>query len=899
MAEEALNLSASLKLNRVLLLELHAAQRAGELTAADDAGRFAQFVEHSLRPQFIEHLNRRYPPLLERLSRSLEAQRGAMEALVARFIADRAELAGLLGRPAGRLTALSLGQGDLHAGGQSVARLSLEGGEVIYKPRSLRIDRVLETFLARILDDAAERIRVPEVIDRGDYGWARFIVHRYCDGEEELRTFYRGLGHWLAVLRLLGGTDIHQENLIAAGPVPVVIDVESLFSIMPKGDPSRCGQAYDIALDLIRTSVLRTGIVPYRAPALGFFGVDLSAAGGLPGQQPQVHMPVIVDAGTTRARQQVINIDINPAQNHPNRNPDVSLYWDRISEGFLDLTARLQGLDARGELAPLLSEFEDCQARDIRRATQAYVEIGRMLWHPASLHDEAKAVERARDLLARNAAVMPIAPSAPREIAAEIDDLRYGDVPVFVEPLTSARIAAVLADWRAMRLEVEELTIRSALVATNLNLRADDREERNACRYFARHPHRERLDQRRRKLAADAVGRLLRHAVRGEDGSVTWITPEINRSGWQVQPLPTDLYFGLGGIAITLAGYGHEVACGRADAVAGVEETLQGALRVLRAMEAAEKQDLVGGFTGYGAQIWTWLTLHDLLRRPEPLARAIHFAERLEGEGFDGDQAFDLLGGAGGAIVPILGLAQATGSARWLALAARAARHLERTAITGSDGSYWPTMRSEVPIAGFAHGSTGVAWSLARLVLAGAGDEADRARWSAVADGGFRYQAAQYDETVGNWFIADPQERRESFHNWCYGSVGIGLAAADLYARGGDPRHLLTLRRAVAAARGKWGSSHTLCHGDLSLWELLVRAAAADPEGCAIERDEAIAQVVSGIEEHRGVVGGMARDAFTPGLMTGLAGAIHSLNRMHPDCTLASPLLLERRPQIQ
>ena len=896
-AEEALNTNASLKLNRVLLLELHAAKRAGEFTAPDEAGRFAQFVEHALQPGFLRHLNHRYPSLHVRLAHALNAQRSAIEALVARFIADRDELVQLPGRPKGRLTALHLGQGDLHAGGQSVARLSLEGGEVIYKPRSLRIDRVLETFLARIFGDDPHRISVPAVLDRGDYGWAAFVAQRYCNGDEELRTFYRNLGYWLAVLRLLGGTDIHQENLIACGPVPVVIDVESLFSMLPKAEPSPYGDACDAAAELIRNSVLRTGIVPYRAPALGFFGVDMSAAGALPGQQPQVHMPVIAQEGTTEARLQIIDADVVTAQNHPSPEPDVSKYWNHISEGFLDVTARLRQLDAIGELVPLLADFESCQARDIRRATQAYVEIGRMLWHPASLYDEAKAIERARDLLTRNAAVMLQAPSTAAEIAAEIDDLRYGDVPIFAAPLTRARIDDAVADWRSMRLELEELTVRSALVATHLNLSDDQPEDdRGARRYAARHPHADRLDQRRRKLAAEAIERLLRLSVRGKDGSITWITPEVNRAGWQVQPLATDLYFGLGGVVIALAGYLHETAQGRADPVTGVEEALQGSLRVLRAMEADEKQELSGGFTGYGAQIWTWLTLHDLQPRRELLERAIHFAEALECLGFESDKAFDILGGASGAIPPLLGLANATGDKRWLDLAARAANHLEATAVIEGDSAYWPTMRTPDPIGGFAHGSMGIAWALTRLVLAGAGSDVDRLRWTKLAERGFQLQAEQYDETVGNWFITQQGVRRESFHNWCYGSVGIGMAAGDLYARSGNSGYLHTLRRTVASARDKWGSSHTLCHGDFSLWELFVRAAKWDPDGCPLESIHPVACVVSAIEEHGGIVGGIARDAFTPGLMTGLAGAIHSLNRMHPDCTLPSPLLLERQP---
>jgi type 2 lantibiotic biosynthesis protein LanM len=792
------------------------------------------------------------------------------------------------------LTGLSLGQGDLHAGGQTVARLSLEGGEVMYKPRSLRVDKTLDAFLASVFGDGVDRVCVPQVLDRGEYGWAAFVTHTYCIGDEELRTFYRGLGHWLATLRLLGGTDIHLENLIASGPVPVIIDVESLFSIVPEAAPSGYGRAYDLAAAMIRGSVLRTGIVPYRTPALGFAGADISAAGALPDQQPQVHAPVIVDEGTTAARVKIVSVEMATAQNHPSPRPRVSQYWDQISEGFLEASARLHQLDAEGGLALLLDEFEGCLVRDIRRPTQVYAELGRMLWHPASLHDEASAVERARDLLARNAAVVPIAPSQPREIMAEIDDLRYGDVPIFVAPLGHAQIDAVLADWRAMRIELEELTIRSALVATDLNQRMLDREEESSGLFYAaRHPHTDRLEARRRKLATDAAERLLRLAVRGDDGSMTWITPEINRSGWLVQPVYADAYFGLGGIAVVLAGYQHEVEHDRADPVDGLDKALTGALQVMRAMETADKPETVGGFSGYGAQIWAWLSLYGLQQKPELLARAIARAEALEQEGFGDDQRFDIIDGAGGAIIPLLGLAEVTGDVRWYALAACAAQRLEATAIVDDRGARWPLAGAAEPAGGFAHGAAGIAWSLARLVLAGVGDEAERSRWSSLSDEAFAFQDSLYDEALGNWIDIRENAGDNSFHTWCNGSIGIGLAAGDLYARTRDPRHLRTLRRAAAASRDKWGASHTLCHGDMSLWELQVRAAALDPDGCAVDRDEASAQIVSAIEEHRGMVGGLTRAAFTPGLMTGLAGAIHGLNRMHPRCALGSPLLLE------
>ncbi|WP_064749028.1 type 2 lanthipeptide synthetase LanM family protein [Lysobacter antibioticus] len=892
---QTLNDNARLKLSRTLLLELHAARLGGQLPAQDDVEQFQQFITLALQPEFDPHLRRRYPALHARLQRTLELQRLALEALASRIAQDRERLGELLGRAPGRLLAVQPGEGDRHAGGQTVVRLGFEGGRIMYKPRSLRIDLALDAFLARVFGDDPLRIRVPYALDCGDYGWTGFVDHRYCDGDAELGTFYRNLGHWLAAMQLLGGTDLHQENLIAAGPVPVAIDVESLFAIEVDTPPSARGRAFDLASELIRTSVLRTGIVPFRAPVLGFGGVDISAAGALPGEQPQIRMPAIADEGTARARLEIVSTDFGQSQNHPSPHPEVTRFWDRISEGFVEATARLRALDAEGALEPLLRGFLGCPARDIRRPTQAYVEIMRMLWHPASLHDEPKAIERARDILRRNAVALPIAPSSAHEIDGEIEDMRIGDVPIFVAPLDPARIEETLQRWRRMRVELEELTIRSALVTVDLNQRLG-KNERVRADIVARHPHAERLDQRRRAAAAQAVGQLLRLAVYGDDGSVTWISPVLGDTGWVTRPLQADLYTGLGGVALSLAGYLHECRAGRADPVEGLEPALDGALSAVRAIEQADSPSTVGGMIGYGAQIWTWIALHDLLQRPQMLEWAIERAQALDAAGFDADRYLDLLEGASGAIVPLLQLADASGDARWRELAARAARFMESQAIVDDRGARWPSTIFDAPIGGYAHGASGIGWALSRIGHSAAGSAEDRARWRALAERAFAFEDGLYDDRAGCWRDARIADEDQFLHAWCHGSVGIGLAACDLYELTGDARHLRDLRRAAQAARGfGWGASHTLCHGDLALWELLARAARLDPDGGWGDPAEHTMQIVSAIEEHRGAVGSRARDAFTPGLMTGVAGAVHALNRMHPDCPLATPLVFERR----
>jgi lantibiotic modifying enzyme len=82
--------------------------------------------------------------------------------------------------------------------------------------------------------------------------------------------------HWLAVMRLLGGSDLHAENLIAQGGSPVVVDCETLFTPKIPPAPSELGQAFDHAAELVAGTVLSVGMLPGRGMALGWRGIDSS-----------------------------------------------------------------------------------------------------------------------------------------------------------------------------------------------------------------------------------------------------------------------------------------------------------------------------------------------------------------------------------------------------------------------------------------------------------------------------------------------------------------------------------------------------------------------------------------------------------------------------------------------
>lgn len=901
------------KLIRLLVLELNAARLTGQLRGAESQDRWAEFLDLASTPGFWRDLAPAYPTLRARLDTLISDRCAAGLALAEHFAAARADLAVLLTGPAGDLLAVQLGAGDSHRGGRTVARLRCAGGRLLYKPRSVAVDLRLQHLLDAVLDGPPEtRIRVPHAIDRGDHGWVEHVAHRYCADAAELTTFYRGIGHWLAVMRLVGGSDIHAENLIACGPVPVVVDCETLFTPHEPIAPTGWGLAVDRANDLVSQSVLRTGLLPHRGVALFWRGADMSASGALPDEQPTITMPMLVDAGTDTARIERVSqrAEVSTA-NHPSREPLVSRHWPDVLAGFDELSARLAGLDRAGRLDEPLRGFADCPTRVVVRSTEVYVELGRMLWHPVSLHDEAAATRRAAELLVEQAATVPTAPTDPVVVAAEVADLLVDDVPFFATTPATGQLTGpggttwgknhdlvheTLRRWRGGDIETDRQVIKGALISAYINEGGLPRVRRLG----VVDPDRDDIDRRRRAVTASIIDRLAEAALHGPDGTVTWVAPTLSDTGWGVEPLGPDLYNGLAGLACLFAAYRHEVRAGRVDEHPAVDGLYAAVLHTIRAGEdllsrrrargTPMRPGVAGGYLGLSSQISSWLLIEELgadLAEPDAVDRALARAELLPAA-IDVDEWYDVSIGMAGAIEPLLRLAARTGERRWLDLADDVGDRLARTARIEDGRACWPNASSPRGLGGFSHGSSGIGWALNRLAEA-----TGRAQHRELAAAAFAYEDGLWSPADGGWL--DLRPGTHVTHAWCNGSAGVGLAAADgLRTDGLASRHRQVLTRAAAACWADLGWAHTLCHGDFGNRDLLhaaVEAGTAPPDLTMAQLD---ARLLTSVERH-GPVCDVPGAAFPPALFNGISGIAYQLLRMHPDSDVPS-LLLPPRP---
>ncbi|NVJ10678.1 type 2 lantipeptide synthetase LanM, partial [Myxococcus sp. AM001] len=642
---------------------------------------------------------------------------------------------------------------------------------------------------------------------------------------------------------------------------------------------------------------------------LGFRGVDNSAVGMLPGQQPMVQQPDILQKGTDEARVGITQVPAQVSQNHPSPEPALARFWPDVLAGFDGMTATLRRLDGTGALPGLLAPFEPCRIRVVPRATEVYGEVARMLWHPVSLHKAEPARQRAMDLLTRMAANVSTAPADPEVIAAEVEDLLEGDVPFFttlagdgqLEGPRGTRwqprcnlVEAALAHWRTADFTLERDVIQATLVSAYVN----DGWMPDAASMLPAHVRTNDVDARRRRIAADIVRQLVSTAIRGTDGSVTWIAPTRGPTGWSVQPLEQDLYGGASGVALLVGGYLREVEKGRADPVEGLEPLLASLVHTLTLaedrFEALRQRKGIrlrppppGAYIGLGSQIWTRLVLADWKQDGgDGLARAVRLADAIPDSAAAAD-THDVLSGTAGAIPPLLALARRTGEARYLQMARALGDTIGEQARRENDRAFWPHEQWPEGVGGFAHGTTGMGWALTLLARA-----TGEARYAELARAAFAFDEALFDPDEQNWLDLRMLEGAKTAAAWCHGAVGIGLAHLDLDPGLERPHTRLTLRRAAAATwRLGLGWNHCACHGDLGSWELLEHALRAGEAPDGVTREGLLATLITSIEDH-GPSCGLVRDAFAPGLLPGLGGVAYQLLRAHPEHALPSILTL-------
>ena len=218
---------------RTMVLELNVA-RVQELLPGETAEeRFQSFINRLTQPAHSLVLLQEYPVLGRLVVESLDRWVAVSVEFVQRLCADWPVIQQTFAPPEdpGPLIWVEGGMGDTHRGGRSVVIATFRSGfRLVYKPKSLAIERHFQQLLTWLNAHGAHpSLRPLTVLDRGQYGWVEHITAASCASSEAVQRFYERQGSYLALFYVLEATDLHQENIIAAGEHPYPVDLEALF----------------------------------------------------------------------------------------------------------------------------------------------------------------------------------------------------------------------------------------------------------------------------------------------------------------------------------------------------------------------------------------------------------------------------------------------------------------------------------------------------------------------------------------------------------------------------------------------------------------------------------------------------------------------------------------------
>ena len=904
---------------RVLVLELHVARLEGRLAGATPEARFTDYVAGLARPAGARALLAEYPVLARRAAETVARWAAASGELLTHLAADHRRLAAVTGgRAPGTVVAIQPAAGDPHRGGRAVAVIELEGGvRVVYKPRPLAVDLHFQRLLAWLGQRGGEPDLLPlAVLDRGGHGWMQYAAAADCPDVAAVERFHRRLGGLLTLLWALEGTDVHFENLVAAGEHPVLVDLKSLFH--PRLPPPQQPQPdLAAATQVLSRSLLRVGLLPFRiGTGDDRPGVDISGLAAVAGELAPDRVIDWREAGTDRMRAERRRQPMPGGRNRPRlagREVEALDYRSAVLGGCERMRRTLAR--HRRELAAPggpLAGFAGMPVRVVLRATRGYHLLAAEGHHPDLLRD---GLDRDRHL-DRLWLGVDERPYLERTVPFERRDLAAGDMPYFstrpgCRDLWTSR-GERLADFfdepplAAVRRNLDRAAdpgdgvLQSWLVDAAFTTRAYHRDELPWPRYEpAPAPRREPPDLEMRLLAtAAAVGHRLADLALEAGGAATWAGIEMEKGSWVLAPLGEDLYGGTPGVVLALAYLGEATGEARFTALAErALATLHGRLR-----HTADELRFLGAFQGWGGLLYLHAHLASLWRRPELLAGSAAILERIEPL-LAADEDLDVVAGSAGAVAGLLALVAAGGPRRALRLAVACGESLLARAVPVAGGLGWRTrLTSDLPQTGFSHGTSGIGWALARLAAA-SGDE----RFAAAAAAAFRYERSRYLPAAGNWLDAeDPGEggprprqggAKATSMAWCYGAPGIGLARLGSLAVIDDPAVREDLVRAVATTRRRgFGFNHSLCHGDLGNLDVLQQAAAALGDAALAAEVRRRAAAVLESVERLGPLCGTPLAAQGPGLMTGLAGIALGLARLARPQRLPSVLALQPPP---
>ncbi|MFC0560808.1 type 2 lanthipeptide synthetase LanM family protein [Halalkalibacter alkalisediminis] len=902
--------------SKTLIFELNKARLQKELVGLTREDRYRFFVTERLENRGKAYeLLLEYPVLGRLIAEASNLLVQSVFTTLDHWISDNSKVAAFFGQSFTKIQSIEL-KGDVHNSGRAVLELTFEQTKLLYKPHSLEIDVHFQEFLQWINNKGVKNtLPLLRVCHCQDHGWVEYVEHQACSTKEEVHRFYERQGNYLAILYLLGATDFHHENIVAAGEKPYLVDLESLFH-NKVGIRKEKATATDKAHTILQNSVMNTALLPVRVNNPRFVEANFSGLGTNSGF---VSVYTVENSHTDEMFMKKQTLFIKPERTHqPSFQGEyVSFedYTEEIIRGFKEMyllfsTYKEELLSLNGPIYM----FKEDQIRTIFRPTYFYGRLLEAGKHPKYLKNGLMRVQLFDLLWKGNDSTPDVNRIAHSESSAllqedvpyfytytnskDIYDQFHKRIPEYFEQ-TALEIVLQNVEKLSMKDLDQQIEFINASFHTNSAITTEktDHNMQEAIPFKQEKPF--ELPSVKGSLLSEAVRigkKIAQLGVWSEDEeTISWLSMGVTRQGnLEYSVMKLGLYDGILGMALF---YSYLYKYTNDDEFKRIANASVNT--VLGDFAHNEKVGLIdhSAYLGYAGVLYVFMHVYKILERDELLDEADALLDKIWEMAAE-DKQYDLLSGNAGVIIVALSFYEVTGNSKALQVAIDCGELLLKQAHKTGKMVYWKSndfMMQKPPETGFSHGTAGIAYSLSQLYI-----QTKDERYLAYIDGALLYENSLYDLKKGNWANQNNTERLQeektySF-SWCNGAAGIGLSRLEMANYFPDNQSLKAdVQRALHAILkgGMFKDSDCLCHGKMGSFEFLFKAALVMND---TEMQQALYQqllpLINEAKEKNWWDCGFADKYIIPNLMVGLAGVGFQLMRFYEPQT-PSVLLLE------
>jgi type 2 lantibiotic biosynthesis protein LanM len=890
-------------LSRTIVLELNVARLKGLLFGTTSKERFSNFLQRIRQRDVALNILHEYPVLLRQVKISIDNWEHFMRDFFEHLSTDWQNIQTIFSPKInpGRLIELAGGLGDTHCGGRSVLVAKFDSGfKLVYKPRSLSTDMSFQKLLTWLNNVGFQPpFRTLKILNRNTHGWVEFVDNLECNSIEDVHSFYKRQGGYLALLYALEATDFHSENIIATGEHPVLTDLETLFH--PRLETINQMQSDSIAGNVLTTSVLHVGLLPiWFWLKNDYEGIDISGLAAKDGQLLPDRSLYEENVGTDYMHYARKRLKLPSSKNRPILNNCVVRVQDHIDSllnGFTRMYRLI--LKCRGQLLSdngPLDAFYDCDTRVVLRPTRVYSLLLYESFHPDLLHD-ALYRDRFFDKLwigiKNHSHLLKV-------ISSERDDLERNDIPIFTtKPNTCdiqdscgrvihnffARSGMSCVKHRIQKLSKKDLEKQLWLIRSSVATLSSDTHHITGTYLNLKESKTPTNSELLLDFACKIGDRLEELAFYGKNDA-SWLGLSfVQNDRWSLSPLGLDLYSGLPGIALFLVNLSAITKNERYTKLA------KATLKTIKRQIPLAKSNItsIGAFNGWGGIIYTFSHIGSIWGKQDIISKALDILNFLPNL-IKQDEYFDIINGLAGCVGSLISLYSCTRTKVIFSLLTQCGELLIKKAHPEKQGIAWHVKNIlSKPLAGFSHGNAGIAWSLLKLYKITARESFRSAALSAID-----YERTLFVPEQGNWRDIRHISKNEFMTAWCHGAPGIGLSRLCTlqYLNNAKIRTEIEISIKTTLAQG-FGANDSLCHGNLGNLEFLLKASEILKDPKLRKKVYCLAAMILENIERYGFRCGVPLNAETPGLMVGIAGMGYELLRLAFPERVPSILLLE------